>query len=258
MHEPQDVQDDETRRTAEPSPNDRLPPLERLRRLAQPADDPGDRPWVTVAFAQTLDGRIATRTGDSQWISCADSLTFSHCLRASHDAILVGIGTVLADNPRLTTRLVPGPSPRRVVVDSRLRLPLDAAVLADGAAGGTTVVTTELAQPEPIAALQALGTELLFARADDDGHVDLRDALRQLRLRGQRSLLIEGGARMITAALRARAVDRLAICVAPKLIGAGIEGVGDLAISRLADALPLRNATFLQLADDMLVVGDLS
>src|SRR5690606_12664132 len=101
-------------------------------------DDSG-RPSVTLCYAQTLDGRLATRTGSSRWTSGAESLRLTPQLRADHDAIMVGVGTVLADDPRLTVRLVPGRDPLRVVVDSRLRTPLGAAVLRDGAASGTVL-----------------------------------------------------------------------------------------------------------------------
>src|SRR5437868_3803386 len=94
----------------------------------------GPRPYVTIHYAQTLDGRIATCTGSSQWISGDASLTLAHELRAVHQAVMVGVGTVLADNPRLTVRLVPGRSPVRIVADSTLRLPAEAHVLTDAAA----------------------------------------------------------------------------------------------------------------------------
>jgi len=229
-----------------------------LRELARPPEDaaPADRPWVTVAYALTLDGRIATRSGDSRWVSCRDSLTFAHCLRAEHDAILVGIGTVLADDPRLTTRLVAGPSPRRVILDSRLRLPLDAAVLRDGAADQTLVVTTAQAPPDRLACIRDTGARVLIVTGHPGGGVDLADALRRLRGLGIRTLLIEGGARTITAAFRAGVVDRLAVCIAPKILGSGIEAVGDLGIDRLADALPLRRRRILLAGDDLLLIGD--
>src|SRR5439155_13160224 len=123
-----------------------------------------------------------------------------HELRAAHDAVLVGIGTVLADDPRLTVRLAPGTSPVRVVVDSRLRIPLDAKVL--DRAARTIIATTPSASEERAEAIRARGTEVLRVKADADGHVDLTDLLAHLRAGGIRSVLIEGGRGMITAALR--------------------------------------------------------
>src|SRR5438046_10319443 len=120
---------------------------------------PAGRPLVTVHYAQTIDGRIASRTGDSRWVSGEGSLRLVHELRAAHDAVLIGIGTVLADDPKLTVRLVPGESPVRVVVDCRLRIPLDANVLAGGAR--TIVATTPLASEERAAAIRARGGEVL-------------------------------------------------------------------------------------------------
>ncbi|MGH2461600.1 MAG: RibD family protein, partial [Chloroflexota bacterium] len=114
------------------------------------------RPMVTVHFAQSLDGRIATRTGDSQWVSGPRSLRLAHRLRADHDVVMVGVGTALVDNPRLTVRLSRGNSPRRVVVDSTLRIPLDAQVLADGA-DTTILATTARAAPERIRAIEERG-----------------------------------------------------------------------------------------------------
>jgi len=230
-----------------------------LRELARPPEGaaPADRPWVTVAYAQTLDGRIATRSGDSRWVSCPDSLTFAHlpaCGARRHPRRRSV--PVLADDPRLTTRLVAGPSPRRVILDSRLRLPLDAAVLRDGAADQTLVVTTAQAPPDRLACIRDTGARVLIVTGHPGGGVDLADALRRLRGLGIRTLLIEGGARTITAAFRAGVVDRLAVCIAPKILGSGIEAVGDLGIDRLADALPLRRRRILLAGDDLLLIGD--
>src|SRR6266850_2247738 len=162
---------------------------------------PASRPLVTVHYAQTLDGRIASRTGDSRWVSGEGSLRLAHELRAAHDAVLVGIGTVLADDPKLTVRLAAGTSPVRVVVDSRLRIPLGANVLKDDTAA--TIVATTHAAPEPKAAsIRSHGAVVLRARAASDGTVDLVDLLRRLRGRGVRTLLLEGGRGMITSALR--------------------------------------------------------
>jgi riboflavin-specific deaminase-like protein len=217
-----------------------------------PRDD--RRPTVTVHYAQTLDGRIATRTGHSQWISGEASLRLAHELRAGHQAVMVGIGTVLADNPRLTVRLVPGSSPRRIVVDSTLRIPLDAHVLADETSP-TLVGTTARAPEERIRALEQRGAEVLVADQDPMGRVDLADLLRRLAARDLATVLVEGGARLITTALRERLVDRLVVCIAPKVIGAGIEAVGNLGILRLTEALTFERARFTLLGEDVVFDG---
>jgi 5-amino-6-(5-phosphoribosylamino)uracil reductase/diaminohydroxyphosphoribosylaminopyrimidine deaminase/5-amino-6-(5-phosphoribosylamino)uracil reductase len=210
---------------------------------------------VTVHYAQTIDGRIASRTGDSRWVSGEGSLRLAHELRAAHDAVLVGIGTVLADDPKLTVRLVPGDSPLRIVVDSRLRIPPDANVL-DTADARTIVATTPLASEERAAAIRARGAEVLRVKADTDGHVDLRNLLARLRADGIRSLLIEGGRGIITSALRERLVDRLTVCIAPKVIGEGIAAVGDLHIDRLRDAMTFERAGFTAYGGDVVFYGE--
>jgi len=145
---------------------------------------------ITVHYAQSLDGRLATRSGDSQWIGGPESLKLAHQLRAEHAAVLVGVGTVLADNPRLTVRLVEGPSPCRVVVDSTLRLPLDAHLLNDGAAP-TVVATTERALPDRIAAIEASGARVLLVPADPFGRVNLTALLEQLDVTVRAERLLE-------------------------------------------------------------------
>jgi riboflavin-specific deaminase-like protein len=220
------------------------------------AERDGALPTVTIHYAQTLDGRIATRTGDSQWISSPDSLAFAHQLRASHKSIMVGIGTVLADDPHLTVRLCPGDSPRRVVVDSSLRIPLDANVLTDSQSQ-TLIATTNRAPADRIEAVRRAGAEVIVANPDSDGCVDLHDLLPRLAALGIDSILIEGGRRLITSALHAHLVDRLVVCIAPKVIGTGIEAVGDLNIHDLSQALTFEESTFSTLGEDIIFDGRL-
>jgi len=214
-----------------------------------------ERPFVTVSYAQTLDGRSATATGRSQWISGPASLRFAHALRASHDAILVGVGTVCRDNPRLTVRLVPGRDPLRVVVDSTLRTPDTAAVLAAEAAPGTLLATTERASVARRAALATRGAAVLLLPEGADGGVDLTVLLTSLHARGIRSVLVEGGAAVITALLRARLVDRLTVTVAPKVLGVGIAAVGDLGIRHLDDAVLVKEMTVTAYGVDWVLDG---
>ena len=213
------------------------------------------RPAVTVHYAQTIDGRIAARTGDAHWVSGESSLQLAHELRASHDAVMVGIGTVLADDPRLTVRLVEGRSPIRVIVDSTLRVPIGANVFADRTAR-TIVATTPAASEERARAIRAAGGEILRAHADESGAVDLGDLLRRLRGIGIGSLLIEGGRGIITSALRAHAVDRLTVCIAPKVIGEGVAAVGDLNIDYLRQALTFARTRFVTCGEDLIFYGE--
>lgn len=211
------------------------------------------RPTVTVSYAQTLDGRLATASGGSRWISSPESLRFAHQLRAQHDAVAVGAGTVCNDDPRLTVRLVPGEDPLRVVVDSSLRTPLSAAVLADGAAKGTILAVTERAPVERCDEVSSLGATVLRLPADAAGRVDLGVLLSGLHSLGVRSVMVEGGAALITSFLSERLVDRLAVCIAPKILGSGIEAVGDLGIYELADSLTLADTSVTPYGVDLIL-----
>jgi diaminohydroxyphosphoribosylaminopyrimidine deaminase / 5-amino-6-(5-phosphoribosylamino)uracil reductase len=201
------------------------------------------RPTVTVSYAQTLDGRLATANGSSRWISAPESLRFAHQLRAEHDAVAVGAGTACKDDPRLTVRLVPGDDPLRVVVDGSLRTPFSAAVLANGAAKGTVLAVTERAPHERCEKALSLGATVFKLPADERGRVDLRALLSELHSLGVHSVMVEGGAALITSFLCERLVDRLAVCIAPKILGRGIEAVGDLGIYDLTDSLILADTS---------------
>lgn len=221
------------------------------------AEDRPTLPGVTIHYAQTLDGRIATRTGQSQWVSGEESLCLAHRLRADHDAVMVGVGTVLADNPRLTVRRIVGRSPRRVVVDSTLRLPLDCHVLADGAAR-TVIITTPRAAPERRRAVEARGATVVVVGPDAEGRVDLVAALRRLAEQGIGSVLLEGGSALVTSALRAGLVNRLVVCIAPKILGAGIDAIGDLDVVHLSRALTFQRSRFYPLGADVIFEGEVA
>jgi riboflavin-specific deaminase-like protein len=196
----------------------------------------GRIPRITVSYAQSLDGRIATATGDSRWISGPSTLRLAHRLRRDHEAILVGIGTVLRDDPQLTCRLPGGRSPVRVVLDSALRLPPESR-LARGAGQGPVLTFTVGAPAARRAALEALGVRVVESPPEEEGRIALRWALEHLAGLGYSSLLVEGGARVITSFLRQHLVHRLLVVVAPLLIGEGVQAVGDLGVRALADAL---------------------
>ena len=156
------------------------------------------KPYVVVKYAQTLDGRIATSSGDSRWISGEEERRVSHALRASCDAVVVGVGTIVRDDPLLTVRMVAGASPIRVVLDSRLRIPDDSLVLGDDAA--TMIVTTDRSSPERRDDLRRRGISVVVVPAGPSGVV-LNIALTVLREQGVRSALVEGGASVITSFL---------------------------------------------------------
>ena len=218
------------------------------------ANSPLHRPFVTLSYAQSLDGSITTRRGHSMAISSSQSLHLTHRLRADHDAILVGIGTVLADNPRLTVRLVEGQDPQPIIVDSRLRFPHNARLLQHPTRH-PWIATTEAAAAGRQRALEAAGACILRLPANSAGQVDLQTLLAQLAESGINSLMVEGGARVITSFLAARLVDRLVITVAPLLVG-GLNAVGDL-VQQNGHGLPhLRNPRYQWLGPDMVLSGD--
>jgi GTP cyclohydrolase II len=212
-----------------------------------------DRPYVTLKYAQSLDGRIATATGDSKWISGEPERRVSHALRAACDAVLVGAGTTVRDDPELTVRLVSGASPTRVVLDSTLRLPLSAKVLGPEAA--TLVMTTERSDAGRRRELGARGVGVEVVPGDA-GQVDLDAAMARLRALGMESVLVEGGARVITGLLARGLVDRIIVAVAPIVIGRGTEAVESLGVNRVSDGIRLANRSIVPVGDDVLLAWD--
>jgi GTP cyclohydrolase II len=210
----------------------------------------GDRPYVVVKFAQTIDGRIATSTGDARWISGEGERRISHAMRAACDAVLVGIGTVTQDDPQLTVRMVPGASPLRVVLDSTLRVADDAKLV--GGDVPTLVITTARSDPTKRRHLQERGVRVELAPPSADG-VDLGAALSLLRRAGVESLVVEGGAKVVTSMLRGRHVDRLVVSIASTIIGNGTEAVGSLGITRVSDGIRLSDRVVHVLDEDVVL-----
>jgi GTP cyclohydrolase II len=212
------------------------------------------RPFITLSYAQSMDGCIADRSGKPLALSGSQSLTLTHKLRAAHDAILVGIGAVLADNPRLTVRLVKGKDPQPVVVDSKLRLPLNTNLLQNCFVP-PWIATTESADRERQKIFEAAGARVLRLPTSANGQVDLRALVERLGELGVNRLMVEGGAGIITSFLSERLVDHLVVTVAPLVVG------GLPAVSRSGERDPkyfprLRNLRHQRLGDDLIFWGD--
>jgi 3,4-dihydroxy 2-butanone 4-phosphate synthase/GTP cyclohydrolase II len=213
------------------------------------------RPFVTLSYAQSIDGSISRRRGEPLAISGPESLQFTHQLRANHAAILVGIGAVLADDPRLTVRLVPGQNPQPVILDSRLRFPLTARLLTSD--HRPWIMTTAAAPREREAALQAAGARVIRLPADRQGRVSLPDVLDHLGQQQIRSLMVEGGAEVISSFLNERLANQLIVTVAPLLVG-GLHAVNGLGGAGSMTLPQLRNAQYQQLGADLILSAGLS
>jgi len=211
-------------------------------------------PYLTAKWAMSLDGKTATRTGDSRWISCPESRERVHTVRGQVDAILVGIGTVLADDPLLTAR-PPGPRvAARVVADSAARLPLGSRLVQTAAEAPVIVAATALAPPERRAALEAAGVEVLVLPAEE-GRVSLQALLEELGRRRMTNVLLEGGGELCAAALAGRLADKLMVFVAPTVIGGReaptpAEGLG---VANLANALHAKDWAMRRVGRDALI-----
>jgi diaminohydroxyphosphoribosylaminopyrimidine deaminase/5-amino-6-(5-phosphoribosylamino)uracil reductase len=176
-------------------------------------------PYVTLKLALSLDGRIAARTGASKWVTGSEARARVHLLRAQHDAVVIGIGTALADDPRLTVRDAPGQSPLRVVFDTKLRLPLAARLVQTAREVPTWVVCATDAPSSAEEQLVERGVEVLRAPASAEGRIEPLQALRLLAARGIVAVMIEGGAELAGSVLAGAVADELHAFVAPILLG---------------------------------------
>lgn len=219
-------------------------------------------PWVTAKSAMTLDGRIATASGESKWITGPASRAQAHRLRLEADAVLVGVETVLADDPELTPRAQPGfrppaslPAKRRIVLDTRARTPLDCRLVCDAARQSTLVVVGESADPARVAALQA---RVPVLRAPEhEGRIDLRWLMPELGRMGILHLLVEGGGTVLAAFFEAGLVHRTAFFYAPKVLGGdgSRRAVAGRGFRSLADAPRLTGVESRRLGEDLFITA---
>ena len=212
-------------------------------------------PFVTLKLAASLDGKIATASGDSRWISCEKSRATVHWLRNRYDAVLVGAGTVIADNPQLTCRMTGGRDPWRIILDARLRIPLSAEFLRQRGSDKNIIVTSNTAPHDKIRALEGLGANVWRLPVREDA-VPWLPILRKLAKMGIVSVLIEGGAITAAGALKQKVVDKMLLFYAPKLLGGDARYMIDsLGIQRVTQSVALRELKIQKSGTDLLVSG---
>ncbi len=211
-------------------------------------------PFVTLKIASTLDGKTADASGNSKWITGESSRRMVHRIRSWVDAVLVGVGTVKRDDPLLTVRNVKGTNPHRIVVDSRLSIPLNSSIIKRVKDTDTIIATTYKAPVKRVEEVRKKGVELVFLPYKENG-VDLNGLMEELGERDISSLLIEGGTRLATSALRQGIVDKLLFFFAPKVLG-GVDSYPifrDIGISELKDSIVLKKMNVRKFGGDILV-----
>ena len=227
------------------------------------------RPYVTAKWAMTLDGKLATRTGDAYWISGSAARVWVHNLRDCVDAIVIGSGTACTDNPQLTVRLAPEQrayqrlphrGPLRVVLTSRGLLPNHLQLLQPDSTSKTCLIVGENDDHEPYLHLQACGIDVIHVALDNQGHVDFGSALHALGQRGILHVLLEGGAQLLGSAFDQALINHVAVFIAPKLVGGSsapspIQGRG---LAAMKDALHLDNMNSQLIGEDTLIEGEIN
>lgn len=211
------------------------------------------RPVVSLSFAQSLDGSIASQNGTTTLISGRRSLKLTHGLRAIHEGILVGIGTVLIDDPQLTVRLKDGDNPIPIILDSQLRVSAGAQVL-NHTDVEPIIVTTELAKSVKVKRLKSKGVRVIQTRSDGSGRIDIEEMLRQIFALNIESVMVEGGSEIITSFLQSRFVDLLLLTISPEFLG-GVRSVKSLGPSKNSFISGVTDLRQQQLGKDIIVWG---
>jgi diaminohydroxyphosphoribosylaminopyrimidine deaminase/5-amino-6-(5-phosphoribosylamino)uracil reductase len=214
-------------------------------------------PFTTIKIAQTLDGQIATRAGHSQWISSPASQTYAHQLRKEHDAVMVGTGTVLKDNPQLNLRHVQGINPKRIILDSKLRIPLESKIFRLEDIEKTVIVSSESAPQKKLEQLKQIGVETIKIQLTPNGYLNLKQLWEVLGRKGMTSVLVEGGSQLITSLLKNQQANRFIAAIAPLILGQGTSAIGNLDKQSIDDAIRLKNIQKKFIGNDSIIIGDL-
>lgn len=229
--------------------------IERILSGIESEKKPKSRPFVTLSYAQSIDGSIAIRRGEQLIISGDAAARLTHQLRAYHDGILVGIGTVLADDPQLTVRLVEGENPQPIVLDSQLRIPLDAKLLK---ARAPWIATSNKADPARVAEFKKRGVNMLNLPLDADGRLSLPELLFSLDRQGIKTLMVEGGAGVITSFLTSHQVDLVVLTIAPIFVG-GLRAINAQLTGRGSDSpgdlVKIRDMAYAEAGEDLVIWG---
>ncbi len=212
-------------------------------------------PFVHIKMAMTLDGRIATHSGHSKWISDIDARRGVHALRSEYDAVMTGVGTVLADDPRFTVRHVPGRQPWRIVLDRAIMTPMDSQILSDEHVAKTMIFSGPGNDAIREKMIVERGAEVIRVDLDDAGKLNLSQVFQILAERRIASVLVEAGSRLVTSLVREGHFDKVSAYIAPMIAGSGIEAVGNLGTDSMKDALRLQAVKYQQINDQILVEG---
>jgi len=211
-------------------------------------------PYVSLKAAQTLDGKIADIKGDSKWISSLQSRRSVHQLRSRYDAVMVGLKTVVKDNPNLTVRLTEGRNPKRIFLDTKLKLSADHKLYNNNSDKNLFVITskTSVVKKRKIKKLQSKGVQVIFVK-EEKGRLNLKSALKELAKNKITSVLVEGGSEIFTSFIRQNLFDDIFLFISPKLLGSGLPLVEDLGIKKITSALKIKFGNVEKIGDDVLL-----
>ncbi len=212
-------------------------------------------PYITLKAAQTLDGKIADYNGYSKWVSSVDSRRYVHSLRAKYDAVLVGAGTVAKDDPNLTVRLAEGRNPKRIVLDTNLKLKSDRKLFRNNNDKNLIVITSQKSagKKNKFKRLSSSGVNVIFVKEDENGELDLKSTLRELGKLNIASVLVEGGNKIFTSFIKYNLYDDILLFLTPKILGNGVATIGNLGIYDIRKAVKVKVKSVDTIGDDILV-----